>query len=469
MAAGWDPGSTDQPIPPQNGQVYAPFYAGTLDLRWDNPKLLPGNAKFTVVGVNLYRSDVSDRGPYYRLNDFPLGGTFYRDRTDIATVRETIRWDQDWLFRGDAPNDYRWVLKTKCPIYQTKIIGLMEPTYANDPTDVTLLIDNVTVPVQEVFGPSGEVTLFRNTTFDVLTEKNVPPSLPTETSVVEIVYNTIRNRVARPLGTNLFYRLTTVVIDSTAPSGYRETNLAYCAPIQTAEIEALDYIWREAVRRNSWILQQGGERVKAFIRKMAGIPCYCGIESRTREFSQQPSSRCLTCLGTGFVGGFEGPFDIIVAPADGEQKVSQSPQGRRNEMMYEVWTGPSPVLTQRDLIVKQTDERFSIGPVRRPTNRGNLLQQHFSISLLSEGDIRYEVPIYGVDMLTWPETRYNPRAVAPPPAVNGELRGPAWMADPIAPQYPTGQNPVVPLGTNKPDLSPNQQRGRTGTWENQNH
>lgn len=468
MPSAWDPTSTDQPIPPQNGTVYAPYMRGVLDLRWDDPRILAGNSKFTVIGVNVYRSDTSDRGPYFRLNEFPLGGTFYRDRTDIATIRETVLWNSDWIFRGDAPNDFRWVLKTKQPIYQAKASDIREPIFANSPKDVTLYIDNVQVPVQEVFGPTGEVTLFRTNTFNVATEKTEYHVLPTENSVVEIVYPILKNSISTTLAHNLFYRLTTVVWD--ALSGYRETDLAYSVPIQTAEIETLDYIWREAIRRNAWILQQGGERVSVFIRKTTGIPCTCGnIEPKLREYNKQPSNSCSVCYGVGYVGGFEGPYSIILAPPDAEQKVSQGPNGRRKEWTYEVWTGPSPILTQRDFIVKQTNERFSIGPVRRPTNRGNLLQQHFSIAALTESDIRYEVPMYGVDLVNWPVTRYDQRAVTPPRAVDGELTGPTWMADPTAAPYPVGPDPIVPMQTDQPDWPEEKQpRGRTPVWKNQN-
>jgi hypothetical protein len=421
------------------------------------------------VGVNVYRSDVSDRGPYYRINEFPVGGTFYRDRTDISVIRENVLWDSDWIFRGDAPNDYRWVLRTKNSIYQPRFVDLQEPIYASWPGDVTLFIDGVQVPVQEVFGPSGEVTLYRTDQFNVTTEKTDHPVLPTETSVVEIVYYTCRNSVVLGLSSNLFYRLTTVVLDSTSPSGYRETDLGYCNPVQTTEIETLDYIWREAVRRNSWILQQGGERVKIFIRRVAGIPCTCGMDPRMREFSKQPSNRCLTCLGTGYLLPYEGPYDAIIAPSDAEQKIAQTPIGRRQDWTYEVWTGPSPVITQRDFIVKQTNERFSIGPVRRPTNRGNLIQQHFSISSMTESDIRYSVPIDGVDQMAWPETRYNQRAVQPPSPITGALHGPDWMYNPDEVPHPVGPDPVVPMQTNKPEWPAEKQpRGRTTVWENQN-
>ena len=165
-------------------------------------------------------------------------------------------------------------------------------------------------------------------------------------------------------------------------------------------MENLDYIWREAIRRNKWILFQGGERVKVFVRKYVGVECDC-IDSDLGH----ARNNCSVCFGTAVRGGFEGPYEIIVAPPDVERALRQTPDGIKQEMVYEVWTGPSPLLSQRDFLVKLNGDRYSIGPVRMPTNRGNVLQQHFSIGLLDSNDIRYKVPVTGTESLAYPETR----------------------------------------------------------------
>ena len=91
------------------------------------------------------------------------------------------------------------------------------------------------------------------------------------------------------------------------------------------------------------------------------------------------------------------------------------------------------------------------------------------MALLDDGDIRYSVPIYGLDGQKWPQTRYNKRPVQPPPAVGNELRGPEWMADPNEVPHETGPVPVAPLGTEKAEWSDEfEQRGRTAVWENIN-
>jgi len=471
VSNGWDPGATDKPRPPSNVTVVSPFVPGVLDVRWDDPSILGGNTVYTVVGVNVYRSDVSDRGPYFRLNKAPVGGTFYRDRTELVLVdREPINWANSWVFKGNKPNELMWKLRTQHPISKMEDAApYQQVTAANAPTDVEVFINGTQVPVEAVFGPSGEVTLVNIPQFNVVTE-TYDPSLAaalTATDVVEVSYYTKTNHVRSGLGSKIFYRVTTVATDATTLSGYVESDLEQCEPANNVQVERMDYIWREAVRRNHWILQQGGERVKIFIRKTSGEPCDCTIDPQLRDYSQQPSNRCEVCYGTGYVGGYEGPFDTIIAPDDAERRVTQSERGRHVEHTYEVFMGPSPVVTQRDFIVKQTNERYSIGPSRRPTNRGNLLQQHFNIRYLDEGDIKYKVPIDGVDTLTWPETRYGFRPY-PFLSVDGEGYTPPSTA-PDAPPYPEGPDAQIPMETDKAGWDKSkEQRGRTPVWENQN-
>lgn len=475
MVAGWDKTTSQYPLPPQNGVVVTPYEKGVHDIRWDNPALLAGNTAYTVVGVNLYRSEASDRGPFVRLNEFPLGGTMYRDRNDYQLVeREVIDWDTGWLFKGDKPNNRRWQFRTQSRICKADARPPYDqPVFGDNPTDVTLYIDGVEYPVHEVFGRTGEVTLINLPEFDDATEKMVPFVCPTEDSVVEVTYRTPKNHVPSGLEINIWYRVTTVVLDPTTLTGYSETPLAQTRPLTLMEVETRDWVWDEAVRRNQWILQQGGERVYLFVRKVCGLPCDCGRDARTMEFSNQPSNSCLTCYGTGYIGGYEGPYDIIVAPDDGDRRIAQTQYGRRKEHTYEAWTGPYPLLTQRDFMVKQTNERYSVGGVRRPTHRGNLLQQHFQMGYLDESDIRYRVPIDGTDELAWPETRpEKPSPVYPRMPVTGE---PSYDQEEgwAGPNYPEGESQEHPLNTEKvlgegtPDNV--ERRGRTKVWENQNY
>lgn len=458
---GWDPTIGEHPWPPQNIQVMSPMISGAVDLRWDDPSQFvigdenqggKSNTQWDIVGVNVYRSDNGERGPYIRLNKYPIGTMFYRDMTDnVVVTDELVDWDTAWVVKGDNPNDNRWMFRTKnCPV--VKATG--QAVHANSSADVTVKIDGVVVPAANVFGRNGEITLINTRVWDVAREKYYGPILPKAdgSSVVQVSYTWNQNLVQAGLDkrAKVFYRLATVAVSADTQSGLVETPLGWCPPVNLRSVESYDYIWKEGVRRNAWILQQGGERCKLFLRKISGVRCPCTWEQQTLEIHKQPDSRCLRCYGVGFIGGYDGPIDIIIAPDDMERRISQTPNGRRMEHAYEVWMGPSPVISQRDFIIKQTGERYSVGPVRRPTARGKPLQQHFNIGYLDEQDIRYQVGV-GSELadLTYPETRDTTER------------------SPDAP-YPDGYDRQVnPMGTEKDNIpDEREQRGRTRVWEN---
>jgi len=487
MVAGWTPRPGDFPFPPANLEVISAFMPGVFDLRWDNPDFhvgMPqGNSQFQVVGVNIYRSDASDRGPYHRVNLFPLGSLFYRDQASYVYIVNEIVVLNQWLFRGDGPNDRRWVFRTKCPIVKPAYVQPYQyprqnqsPLWGSDPTDVSVTVNGQEVQLEQVFGKSHEVKLVNQPSWDAATQQYAPCDLPLNPDdEVLVTYYTIRNFIRSGLDTKTWYRATTVALDPSNPTGLIETPLEYCEPRSHIEVEPLDYIWREAIRRNNWILEQGGERVKALLRKTAGQECCCNaqIDDKVKVFNKQPSARCLYCYGTGFIGGFEGPYDIIIAPDDSERRVAQTEKGRTLEHSYEVFTGPSPSVTQRDFIVKQTNERYSIGPVRRPSNRGNYLQQHFNIRYFDEQDIRYKVPIVGTTAFVYPETRHThePHQSF---AMSYKDEGLPYVIPeqrPMPPYQPgpTQINPTITQKENIPDGRPaweGEKRMRTATGEN---
>jgi len=417
----------------------------------------PSNLEWTVLGVNIYRSDTGERGPYFRVNKFPVGTGFFRDCTDNVLVQEElVDWNTGWSSRGDAANNRLWRICTRRrPIVKSE--GQAIP--ASSPSDVTVSIDGVVVQVDRVWGSDGFIDLINTPTYDPSTETTIPPVLPNVdgSSVVLVTYHRQGNLVKTDLETKakIHYRVTTVAVDpnNITPSGLVETPLGYAEPVSPVQREKLDYMWREAIRRNRWILEQGGERVKLFIRRVTGTKCPCQWDATQFEFAKQPLNNCEQCFGTGFLGGYEGPIDLIIAPDDAERAVRQTPIGRRLEHTYEVWTGPTPLLSQRDFIVKQNGERYSVGPTRRTQVRGVVLQQSFQIGFLDECDIRYKVPLYGLEQLAWPQTRYTRPEEAPCEDSEPFPVGFDYQGAPMA-----SETASVPDGR--------EQRGRTPVWQN---
>ena len=382
------------PLPPLNVTCSVGFENNLVDVWWSNPAELSANTQFNIIGVNVYRSFDSEFGPFTRLNASPIQVNYWRDNTLINVVlQEDV--SNSFIAVGSTDPNRRWIFVTKNnPI-------VIQPSLGTDVADLNVFvtIDGEQARIRSIISQTGEVEIDNRAVFDVTNQLASKAVVPRSGSVVLASYRYTSQGPRTKLYQRIFYRVTTLSVDS--DGNLLETPLKSASSTNTNEIEKLDWIWREAVRRNRFILQQGGERVKAFIRKYIGSRCGCYSFA-----NKQPASDCLVCYGTGIMGGYDGPYDILLAPDDSEKNIAQSNRGRSLTHAYETWTGPQPLLSQRDFIVKMNGDRYGLGPVRMPSNRGNQLQQHFSISHLDEGDIRYKVPVLDVTTLVVPETRY---------------------------------------------------------------
>jgi hypothetical protein len=385
------------PLPPLNVSAYVPEKK-TVDVRWTCPAQLSANTKFDILGVNIYRSFDSEFGPWFRINNSPVGSTFWRDKTQVVlSLQENV--SNSFIKSGAATDpEGKYIFNTKFkPIIIYPSIGEANCTNLN----VQVTVNGVSSHVERIWAADGAVELCNYPHYDVSSQQETPAVLPSlSTDVVLATYKYISNEINTNLARRIFYRLTTVAYDSVSQQ-LIETPLERAARTNNQETEKLDYIWAEAIRRNSWILYQGGERVKVFIRKTTGPKCGCYVETHG-----QSKSDCLTCFNTGVIGGYSGAYDIIIAPDDAEKSIRQSDRGRSLTQSYDTWTSPTPLLSQRDFIVKLNGDRYGIGPVRMPTNRGMQLQQHFMVSHLDEQDIRYKVPIPDSQFMESPQTRH---------------------------------------------------------------
>lgn len=428
---------TPWPAAPLN--IFMMGGAGSFDLCWDDPASLALNSRFTIIGVNVYRSFDSEYGPFERITDYPIGSLFWRDQTQQTVETSEVVADSKWLVRGSETAE----LYGRRYVFQTEHRPLLQGGTQNllaTPKDIRVQVNGSDVPILRMDAANGVVEIDCTPYPNVATQTLDPVTdlAPGSGAVVTVAYRRASNFVRTDIMQRAFYRVTTVgvpaakPIEQSQPQDLIETPLERAAATSNAEIEKLDYIWREAVRRNRWILDQGGERVKIFLKKHVGQVCPCN-----RNDYGQPLNDCRLCFGTQILGGYEGPYDIVIAPDDAERRINHGPNGRNVEHTYEVWTGPSPLLSQRDFIAKIDGTRYSVGPVRRPSNRGMLLQQHFNIGYLDEKDIRYAVPI----------------------------DNPQGFVNQLAPVIPDQHFAAEP--TEKGNI-PNEReiRGRTAAWEN---
>ena len=148
---------TTKPLPPRNIFVTTPNVTGILDIRWDNPLESVENSKWEILGVNVYRSEDSECGPFEVINTSPVEILYYRDKTSHKLIT-----DEDAMPNLNSGNNPRgeWVFRTKhSPIIKE---GTQNELVV-DPADIALKIDNgdgqglISIPAYKVNARTGEV------------------------------------------------------------------------------------------------------------------------------------------------------------------------------------------------------------------------------------------------------------------------------------------------------------------------
>jgi len=368
---------------PKNVMVSSPLLSNrAYDVRWDpSPDL-------RILGYAVYRS-YTQIGEFERLTASAIQIDQFRDsNSDSFADSEQISLSD----KGD-PGTWRinqngdYVIRT-CNKPIVEATGLGNPT--KNPADIVVEIDGtITVP-KVVDGNIGEIVLDSGLYFDSLNSQFVEAALPDLTSDIRISYWYQSRFLNRDVTRHQppYYKVTAVAYD-VENSRLIETDPAL-VKATTLHIEEIDWIWTEAVRRNAWIAEIAGERVELFMAKKSGVMCGCLYRD---EGTYHPSRSCTDCYGTGYVGGYDGPYPMIVVIPFGEKSFSIRETGmRRTDTFDGMWAPPDPLAEQFDLILRQNGTLHQVGPVLRPNHRGFMaLQQRFSMEVLNFHNIHYEL------------------------------------------------------------------------------
>lgn len=380
------------PFAPRNLIVTSPYKVGATDIRWDNPAIITQNSGLNIIGCNVYRSTDSPYGPYVKINDTPVTVLFYRDETIEQPVVNEIATP---TLRYSLEPGSRWL------VYAQNRPVIMPGTNGNPSTriqDIKVEIDNgdgnfLEMPAYGLNGITGEVELINFPVYNYSVQQIVPPRLPTPPNGrVRLSYSYLRHSVLTNLSQRIYYKVTSVAADPNDGNNTIETPLTEISDRSAFDIEALDFIWREAILRNRWILEQGGERVKIFLRKRMGQTC----PNHQQNYGQAYND-CPICLGTSIIGGYLGPYDAIIAPPETDKMIELADMGLHIRYDWATWTTNYPLLNTRDVVVRQNNERYVIGPVNPQGSRGAIYQQHFTMSIIDQADIRYQIPITGAE------------------------------------------------------------------------
>jgi hypothetical protein len=385
------PEYSDLPNGSSNVFVVSNYITGELLVVYDNPAILPENGKFQLAGVNIYRAYDNPESVYTKLNPLPVTTLSY---LDAATEDQVLDEDVSTNFTSFGTNalgEFSFKVN-KIPIVKPGRSGVGRipagwggaPT--SDPTDVQVKINGVIARVKSVDGLGGEIILITSPVFDVATQKLIQPPVPHAGDQITATYTTTKNLVLTGLHQRVYYKVTAVAVDGS------ETPLNRVVAKTHWQTNALSYMWREAVRRNLWILQQGGERVLLFTRKRVGPKCTVS-DSESEYTHHTHINDDPVCYGTGVVGGYSFAGEIFIAPPEAPKNLDKQERGIYFRWIYDTWTVNAPLIQQRDFIIRKDNTRMIVSAVNHIYDGGYILSQEMSVEALQENDIIYKVPV----------------------------------------------------------------------------
>ena len=144
-----------------------------------------------------------------------------------------------------------------------------------------------------------------------------------------------------------------------------------------------------------WMMAMGGERVLLYKRMYAGERCSQWDPVRKQH---RQDNRDTECFGTGFTGGYYGPFSIFVSlkTAGAKQRVRIYEQGMRREFETTNWALWEPKLNNKDFIVRRNGERLWINNVETTKWRHHTLRQIFDTEEVERSHLIYKIPLEGL-------------------------------------------------------------------------
>ena len=389
----------------QNLLVLNSSYVGSHDLWWAED----GDAK---VGYSVYRAfDHPSR--WVRLNAAPWAGHFYRDMSSLAQVTYDVQ-PQDFIEAGELG---RWAFRIPDVPYATADAARAVVSDSPDDVSVTVsvsgdpAVDGMTFRPIKVEGFDRTVYMQMDNTLPgggavsdlaLVNDGDVSVADWSAVTLWRATYKKLVNFVDIYAALNRTYY--TVVPVGADGRDRHEPGAPGSVVRNTQEVDDIDWVFQEMVRRNQYLFETTGEPAYLLFRKWRGEPCGCVYGS------QQPKTGCPVCFETGFVGGYIGPYDFLFVPPDSALSAELDEGGIKVTRQSRSYLTRTPIVQMGDLVVRRNGDRMVVSDVVYKMPRGVILQQDFTVSLLPPGDTRYLIPVVNTGL----PTLYNP-VVRPDP------------------------------------------------------
>lgn len=126
-------------------------------------------------------------------------------------------------------------------------------------------------------------------------------------------------------------------------------------------------------------------------RRHWGMRCTVCFDKLTKSVA---NSKCLSCYGTGFVGGYHEPFHVMSRKGVTNTQVTTSPQGKTEVNQLDMTILDYPRLSVDDIIAElRSDRRYVIRHITRTELRGVPVHQRVILSELARDSVEYRIPI----------------------------------------------------------------------------
>ena len=363
-------------------------------------------------GYNIYRA-YDHPSNWQKLNATPWLGHFYRDMTTLVETTYAVQ-PHDFIEKGEVG---QWVVRLPDAPYATVRSGRVN--ISNSPDDVAVILDGKKFRPASVNGFDRTVTMLVDNTLALGGAVSATALVSTaDVSVADyngiqtwqVTYNKLTNYVDIYAALNRTY-YTVVPIGADGKECHKPGERRSVVK-NTQEVDAIDWMYEEMVRRNQFLFGCTGEPALIMFRMWRGERCGCVFGS------DQPKTGCPACYETGFVGGYIGPYDFLFVPPDSAVSRELNEGGIKTTRTSRSYLTRTPIVQNGDLILRANGDIMVITDVVYKMPRGIILQQDFTVELLPPGDTRYLVRgknAMGLPILYNPVVRPDPNNGKPVP------------------------------------------------------
>jgi hypothetical protein len=344
----------------------------SVDLTWRR------NPVTNAVGYNVWRA-VANPTDWVKITTEPVNVTFFRDCSKIEQAIETPIWES-----GTDSATGVFILKVKKTPMCAMTLGDASIVQLANAADVQVLSKKTgkKLNVDLVNPVRGLIQLTRKLVVAESVDFLEKPPFEEDAQNLEVTYYWVSRLTDSAFGRDLYYKVTEVLGDGS------ETPLDQAAYVSNQDLEKLDYYWREAIRKNRFIIEQSGEPAFLLMAKTTGRICDC-VDTETLK----SRNNCPVCWGVGYVGGYDGPYKIMFTPPNAPSQTRQGQEGKSKIRVAQSILGPTPTLMPGDIIVRFNGEKLVVTEVERTQVGGVTLQQQYNTELLKVSDFRQRLNV----------------------------------------------------------------------------